>query len=74
MDIYANQDRWISCENELPETFDYVLVDLGGTVFKGRRYSNGWTIFFADGERTILDNKEGRKVSHWMNLPTPPKQ
>ena len=74
MEEYANQNKWISVKDRSPETFDYALVNLGDTVFKGRRYSNVWTVFFADGERTVTDNTNGRQVTHWQPLPEPPKQ
>jgi hypothetical protein len=64
------QREWISVEKELPGIGEYVLVNVGfDTVLKGRLMNNGWTAFFADGEKlTGLI----RDVTHWMPLPTPP--
>ena len=71
MELYANQNKWVSVKERLPEAFEYVLVDLGGNIFKGRRYSNGWAVFFSDGEKNIKDDK--RTVTHWQPLPNPAK-
>lgn len=67
-----NAPKWIPIMEQLPEEGEYVLVLIGVTWFKGRLMSNGWTAFFADGDRLCGGFTP---VTHWMPesiLPSPP--
>lgn len=62
-------DNWIESKNALPVVGEYVLVLLEGeTMLKGRLCSNGWSAFFADGEKLVGT----RDVTHWTYLPSLP--
>lgn len=64
-------DKWIPVSERLPEMFEYVLVCTGGIVLKGRKYDNGWTAFYADGEVKVSNDMP---VTHWQPLPPIPSQ
>lgn len=67
----ALENQWIRVEDELPELGECVWVYLDTNVaFKGRLMNNGWTAFFADGEKLVGENW---KVTHWSYITTPPK-
>lgn len=62
-------ENWTASEDLLPLVGDDLLVLLDGeTILRGRRMHNGWSAFFADGERSTGT----RHVSHWMLLPPLP--
>lgn len=62
-------DNWIESKKALPVVGEYVLVLLEGeTMLKGRLCSNGWSAFFADGEKLVGT----RDVTHWTHLPALP--
>lgn len=70
--------RWISVEDRLPDTRDWVLV-IGEFVPEG-----GWFVpqiaeYFLDSWRLDVDEcsspeDRGIRVTHWMPLPEPPKE
>jgi hypothetical protein len=71
MEEYANQDKWISVTDELPEIGEYVTChNTEGCISTGRLLNNGFTMFFADGEQLAGE----LSVTHWQKLPNPPKQ
>ena len=73
MEEYANQDKWISIENELPYYNQYVLVSLkSGTILKVQFLLEMNGSFFKYGERKI--SVGSNQVTHWQPLPAPPKQ
>ena len=60
--------QWISVEDELPEADQKVAILIEGEP--------GWHIGMGsnDGTRILLSGFYGDfKVTHWMNLPTPPE-
>lgn len=68
-----NQSNWISVEERLPETSEWVVVwycDKDGEYFPtiGMYRDGGW---FTD-----VDNNDSAfppvKITHWMRLPKPP--
>lgn len=62
---------WVKAET-LPEIGEYVFIIVGtDTILKGRLMCNGWTAFFADGEKLVGDV---RPVTYWMPLPLKPAQ
>lgn len=73
--------RWVSVEDRLPETDDWVLVwycDKDGDFFATVGKYKEWK---PTGERywyTDVDNNETAwppvKITHWMPLPEPPKE
>lgn len=71
LDKRKNDDKWILVENKLPDLFEYVLVCItGGEIFKARHYTNGWSVFFSDGEKTIKKQPQRAiKVEAWQPLP-----
>ena len=78
VDDTADAQRWISVEDRLPDTRDWVLV-IGEFVPEG-----GWFIpqiaeYFLDSWRLDVDEcsspeDRGIRVTHWMPLPEPPKE
>lgn len=66
--------HWISVEERLPETDDWVIVaildDRGDTPYQYADF--GW---YLDAARCWIINAEQRRdVTHWMPLPAPPKE
>jgi hypothetical protein len=69
------EGKWIDVKERFPEPGCMVLVSLEDeTLLTGRYYSNGWGVFFADGESLIYPHEDQRQVTHWQPLPFPPKQ
>ncbi len=64
--------EWISVKDRLPETFDNVLVALNDeTILMATSINDVWRLFWLDGYKTFYHN-DGRQVTHWMPLPSPP--
>lgn len=62
-------ENWTETRKGDPVVGEYVLLLLEGeTMLKGRLCSNGWSAFFADGEKLVGT----REVTHWMYLPALP--
>lgn len=62
-------ENWTETRKGDPVVGEYVLLLLEGEVMlKGRLCSNGWSAFFADGEKLVGI----REVTHWMYLPALP--
>lgn len=79
---YRKQSEWFSVEERLPEN-DYekhwkerqrflVYTEPNGLMYVAKYgYKEyGW---WSDGGGYVLDEKNYRKVTHWMPLPQPPK-
>jgi hypothetical protein len=63
------QSKWISVSDSLPEELEYVTcLNTEGCISTGRLYSNGFTMFFADGEKPVGE----LAVTHWQPLPPLP--
>jgi hypothetical protein len=63
------QRKWISVSDSLPEELEYVTcLNTEGCISTGRLYSNGFTMFFADGEKPVGE----LAVTHWQPLPPLP--
>jgi len=73
--VLSVSDGWIDVKERLPEEGEFVLVNLfTDLILKGRLQSNGllsnaWSAFYADGEHFTEEDA----VTHWMPLPSPPK-
>lgn len=68
------KSEWISIKERLPEAeSNMVLVCLSDKrIFIGFIYNdNEWQISYSDGMKKIYEYSH---VTHWMPLPTPPKQ
>jgi len=71
MEEYANQDKWISVNDRLPENADGIL--LYGDLTVGHFYETGtFSPTFKIFECHAVDGYEG-KITHWQPLPEPPK-
>lgn len=55
--------RWIPVTERLPEPFEDVLVFRDGEISIDYHEENGWFAY----------DFKGKRVSHWMPLPEPPK-
>ena len=64
MEEYANQDKWISVKDELPENEVSVLVFIEGQIEIDAYDKDGWIDHYYD----------VRQITHWQTLPAPPKQ
>jgi hypothetical protein len=63
------QSKWISVSDSLPEELEYVTcLNTEGCISTGRLYSNGFIMFFADGEKPVGE----LAVTHWQPLPPLP--
>lgn len=61
--------NWINVNDDKPVVGEYVLLLLEGQIMlKGRLCNNGWSAYFADGEKLVGT----REVTHWMPEPTLP--
>jgi hypothetical protein len=67
MDEYANQDKWISVKNELPEKGERVLVftDYGGFDVCYLNNNNSWI-------NSMRPQHSNGNVTHWQPLPDTP--
>ncbi len=68
----ASKPRWISVEDDLPEVFKHVLVNIPGmspfpTVQDAFREKNG--MWYSNGFRYGAD-----EITHWMPLPKGPEE
>ena len=73
-ELQAQIPRWISVEERLPETDDFVIVavldERGDTPYQYTDF--GW---YLDAARCWIVNAEQRRdITHWMPLPEPPKE
>ena len=70
-----SKPRWISVEDELPETWKPVLVTYI-SYNDGEPLADMCAFIDGSGEWTWNDNAELAKVpiTHWMPLPEPPKE
>jgi hypothetical protein len=49
---------WIKCEDQLPELYEYVLVNnTEGAILIGRRFTHDWVAMFSDGEKAMGELK-----------------
>lgn len=55
--------EWISVNDRLPEPFESVLVLRDGKISIDYNEGNGWFAY----------DFNGKRVTHWMQLPQPPK-
>ena len=72
--LQAQMPRWISVEERLPETDDFVIVavldERGDTPYQYTDF--GW---YLDAARCWIVNAEQRRdITHWMPLPAPPEE
>ena len=76
MEEYANQDKWIKTEDQLPKTnCDVLVLKRNGRVFQmsyHAPFDSGKRIFQWWGFGKWIDQHS--QVTHWMKLPNPPKQ
>lgn len=66
MGIIANGvtvQNWISVDDRLPDPFESVLVLRDGKISIDYNEGNGWFAY----------DFNGKRVTHWMQLPDPPK-
>lgn len=62
--------EWISVKDSVPNDFDTVLIFAWGrTIFTAYRIKGKWEL---DGPASMPDI-EIIEVTHWMELPEPPK-
>ncbi len=71
---------WVSVETELPEIGEKVLVHFGkidntliGYLAYGKNDVKTWVVFYKDGE-CLNDGEFAETITHYMPLPSPPKQ
>ena len=55
--------EWISVKDRLPKPFESVLVFRDGKISIDYNEGNGWFAY----------DFNGKRVTHWMPLPKPPK-
>ena len=55
--------EWISVDDRLPKPFESVLVFRDGKISIDYNEGNGWFAY----------DFNGKRVTHWMPLPKPPK-
>ena len=55
--------EWILVDDRLPEPFDSVLVFRDGKIMIDHHEENGWFAY----------DLNGKRATHWMPLPHPPK-
>lgn len=61
--------NWIEVKTDKPVIGEYVWLLLEGQIMlKGRLCNNGWSAYFADGEKLVGT----REVTHWMLEPALP--
>lgn len=77
--LEAEQPRWISVEERLPEKLNennqvYITEEVIG--FDGEcAYIGQYKVYKHDGYRTFFDGNFFRDdITHWMPLPEPPKE
>ena len=56
--------EWISVKDRLPKPFESVLVFRDGKISIDYSEENGWFAY----------DFNGKRVTHWMPLPEPPKE
>lgn len=67
MEEYANQDRWISVSDSIPENEEEVIITNGDVVEKAEFFMGDFTVFYEDKSAIITD------VTQWQKMPNPPK-
>lgn len=55
--------EWVSVDDRLPNPFESVLVFRDGKISIDYNEENGWFAY----------DLNGKRVTHWMPLPQPPK-
>lgn len=55
--------EWVSVEDRLPKPFENVIVFRDGKIAIDYNEGNGWFAY----------DFNGKRVTHWMPLPQPPK-
>lgn len=64
-----NNNDWISVEDRLPELGERVLVWLPYVATEAYRKGDCWVR-----HNSNLEDYMGAKVTHWMQLPEPPRE
>ena len=55
--------EWIPVDDRLPESFESVLVFRDGKITIDHHEENGWFAY----------DFNGKRATHWMTIPQPPK-
>ena len=63
LDNGVTVQEWISVDDRLPEPFESVLVFRDGKISIDYNEENGWFAY----------DLNGKRVTHWMPIPQPPK-
>ena len=64
-----NEPRWICVKDAMPAGDEDVLTWDGATIDIGSVIED-----CDEGRRIWVDSPSSREVTHWMNLPKPPKE
>lgn len=63
LDSGVTVQEWIPVDDRLPESFESVLVFRDGKVTIDHHEENGWFAY----------DFNGKRATHWMTIPQPPK-
>ena len=63
LDSGVTVQEWISVDDRLPNPFESVLVFRDGKISIDYNEENGWFAY----------DLNGKRVTHWMKMPQPPK-